>query len=102
MFASKVTEKNEDSKNLNTECELSEAQKEQLLAKIDLSGISKRTPEDQLEGKKLSKELASVFLQHDLDLSKKSLVKHKIKLMDETPFKECYSISLLECVKIKS
>ena len=57
--------------------ELSEAQKE-LLAKTDLSGLSKWTPEDQLEANELIKEFASIFSQHDPDLDKTSLVTCKI------------------------
>ena len=71
MLASKVT------KNRSPECELSEAQEEQLLARIDLSGMSKWTPEDQVVAEELIKEFASVFLQHDLDLGRMLLVKPK-------------------------
>ena len=46
--------------------------------------------EDQEEAWKLIKEFSFLFILNDLDLGKTSIVKHTIKLMDYTPFKERY------------
>ena len=35
-------------------------------------------------------EYASIFARSDMDLGKTSLVKHSTRLMDNTPFQECY------------
>ena len=35
-------------------------------------------------------EYTSIFAMSDMDLGKTSLVKHSMRLMDNTPFKECY------------
>ena len=35
-------------------------------------------------------EYASIFAMSNMDLGKSSLVKHSIRLTDNSPFKECY------------
>ena len=61
-----------------------------VLQKIDLSGIADWDPRIQQEAHDLICGYDCIFLQNDLDLGKTSIVKHSIKLMDPTPFKECY------------
>ena len=63
---------------------------EDILQKIDLSGIDDWDPKIQQEAQDLIFEYACIFSQNDLDLGKTSIVKHSIKLTDPTPFKECY------------
>ena len=63
---------------------------EDILQKIDLSGIDKWDSKMQQETRDLICEYACIFSQNDLDLGKTSIVKHSIKLTDMTPFKECY------------
>ena len=63
---------------------------ETVLDKMDLTGIQDWDPEDQEEAGSLMREYAWIFSQHDLDLGETSLVKHSIKLTNETPFKEHY------------
>ena len=66
-------------------------EKEKLLfEKIDLTGISQWEPADQEEVKELFREYGRLFTLDDLDLGHTSVVKHKIKLNDYTPFKERY------------
>ena len=61
---------------------------EDILQKIDLSGINKWDPKMQQEAWDLIHECACIFSQNDLDLGKTSIVKHSINLTDTTPFKE--------------
>ena len=68
--------------------QLSKEQLEKLFDKLDLSGIEGLSNEDQEEIQKLIKEVSFLFALDDLDLGKMSIVKHTIKLMDNTPFKE--------------
>ena len=61
-----------------------------LFEKLDLSGITDWSSEQQQEVKDLITKYHSLFTVDDLDLSCNSVVKHSIKLTDETPYKECY------------
>ena len=63
---------------------------DKLFAKLDLSGIENWETEEQKEVRDLIEEYAFLFALDDLDLGKTSVVKHSIKLTDETPFKERY------------
>ena len=45
---------------------------------------------EQKETWELITEYTSIFAMSDMDLGKASLVKHSIRLTDNTPFKECY------------
>ena len=60
---------------------------EDILRKIDLSGIDGWDPKIQQEAQDLIHEYACIFSQNDLDLDKTSIVTHSIKLTDPTPFK---------------
>ena len=65
--------------------------KEQLLfSKIDLGSIQDWTEDLQTKTCKLFKEYAHIFTLESLDMGHTSLVKHKIKLDNYTPFKEIY------------
>ena len=66
-----------------------EGQRE-LLDKIDMMGLWDWQSEDQNEAHDLIMEYASISAKHGMDLGKMSLVKHTIRLTDDTPFKECY------------
>ena len=61
-----------------------------LLSKIDLSSIGNWTNDLKTKTQELFKEYAHVFALESLDMGHTSLVKHKIKLDNYTPFKERY------------
>ena len=63
---------------------------EEILQKVGLSGITDWDPVKQHEACNLICEYACIFSQNDLDLGKTLIVKHSIKLIDSTPFKEHY------------
>ena len=63
---------------------------EDILQKIDLSGITDWDSTVQQEADNLIHEYAYIFLQNDLDLGKTLIIKHSVKLTDPTPFKEHY------------
>ena len=63
---------------------------EDILQKVDLSGIADWDSTVQQEACNLIHEYACIFLQNDLDLGKTSIIKHSIKLTNPTPFKEHY------------
>ena len=63
---------------------------ENLLKKINLSGIRDWDEEDKKEVKKLIKEFGSLFVLNNLDLGRTYIIKHTIKLTDYNPFKEGY------------
>ena len=67
------------------------AEKEKLLfSKIDLSGAKGWDPELLEEAKRLFCEYAHIFALESLDMGHTSMVKHKIRLDNYTPFKERY------------
>ena len=78
-------------------------EKEQLLfIKIDLDGIKDWDDDLKSKTRVLFKEYAHIFALESLDMGHTSLVKHKIKLDNYTPFKEryrCIPPSLFEEVK---
>ena len=61
-----------------------------LFEKLDLSGTAKWSPEEQEEIQNLMQELHYLFALEDKQMGKTSIVKHKSKLNDYTPFKERY------------
>ena len=66
-------------------------EKEKLLfSKIDLSGAQEWDPELLEEAKELFHEYAHIFALENLDMGQTSMVKHKIRLDNYTPFKERY------------
>ena len=60
---------------------------ERTFGKIDLTGLWDWSLDDQKQVSKLIVEYASIFPMWDGDLGKTCLVKHSIRLMDNTPFK---------------
>ena len=82
-----------DNQVLETEIKLEplSPEKEKLLfERIDLTGINQWEPAEQEEVRELFREYGRLFALDDLDLRHTSVVKHKIKLNDCTPFKERY------------
>ena len=66
-------------------------EKEKLLFdKIDLSGADSWDPKLVEEAKQLFHEYAHIFALENLDMGHTSMVKHKIRLDNYTPFKERY------------
>ena len=66
-------------------------EREQLLfSKINLDGIKDWTDDLKSKTQELFKEYAHIFALESLDMGHMSLVKHKIKLDNCTPFKERY------------
>ena len=66
-------------------------EKEKLLfSKIDLSGAKGWDPELLEEAKQLFCKYAHIFALESLDMGHTSMVKHKIRLDNYTPFKERY------------
>ena len=78
-------------------------EKEHLLfSKINLDGIKDWSDDLKCKTRKFFKEYAHIFALESLDMGHTSLVKHKIKLNNNTPFKERYrqiSPNLFEEVK---
>ena len=72
------------------EIQQEETELEDILQKIDLSGIGDWDPKMQQVARDLICEYGCIFSQNDLDLGKTSIVIHSIKLTDSTLFKECY------------
>ena len=60
------------------------------ITKLDTTGIDALSLEDQKKAKDLLEQYQHVFSAHSLDLGKTDLVKHKINITNETPFKERY------------
>ena len=63
---------------------------DKLFKKMDLSGAQVWTAQERQEIRDLLIEYHDLFTLDDLELVKTSLVKHSIKLMNDTPFKERY------------
>ena len=61
-----------------------------LFSKVDLKGIEGWNDDLECQTKELFREYAHIFALDSLDMGHMSLVKHKIKLDNYTPFKECY------------
>ena len=58
--------------------------------KTDLTGLKDWGLDEQKEAWKLITEYASTFTMSTMDLGKTFLVKHSLRLIDNTPFKEHY------------
>ena len=63
---------------------------DKLFEKLDLSGAHVWTDQERQEIRDLLTEYRELFTLDDLELGKMSLVKHDVKLMNDTPFKERY------------
>ena len=72
---------------------LSENKKEDescILDQLDLGEISTWSVEQQQAARKLLYDYSETFSKNDLDLGKCNILKHKIQLTDQQPFKERY------------
>ena len=61
-----------------------------LFEKLDLSGMKDWGEEDQQKARDLLVEFHDLFALEELEMGRTNLIKHKIRLKDETPFKERY------------
>ena len=72
-----------ENKNVNTP-------KGWVLEALDLQGLKEWPESEQKQARELLLKWEQLFAQNDLDLGKTTLIKHKIRLTDQTPFKERY------------
>ena len=66
------------------------AQKGWVLEALDLQGLKEWHESEQKQARELLLKLEHLFAHSNLDLGKTALTKHKIKLTDQTPFKDHY------------
>ena len=57
---------------------------------LDLQGLKEWPESEQKQARELLLKWEHLFAQNNLDLGKTALIKHKIRLTDQTPFKERY------------
>ena len=57
---------------------------------LDLQGLKECPEPEQKQARELLLKQEHLFVCSDLDLGKTALIKHKIELTDQTPFKEHY------------
>ena len=67
-----------------------QASKGWVLEALDLQGLTIWPESEQKWARELLLEWEHLFAHSDLDLGKTALIKHKIQLTDQTPFKEYY------------
>ena len=90
MLAPSVEEENQSAKRGDPMLPSNREEGNKLLQKLDLSGILQWTMEQQEQVCNLFLEFDNLFALDSLDLGKTLIVKHKIRLSDNTPFKERY------------
>ena len=61
-----------------------------VLEALDLQGLKEWPESEQKQARELLLKWEHLFVQNDLDLGKTALIKHKIRLTNQTPFKERY------------
>ena len=61
-----------------------------VLEALDLQSLTEWPESEQKQARELLLKWEYLFVHSDLDLDKTALIKHKIQLTDQTPFKECY------------
>ena len=61
-----------------------------VLEALDLQGLKEWPESEQKQARELLLKWEHLFAQNNLDLGKTALIKHKIRLTDQTPFKERY------------
>ena len=61
-----------------------------VLEALDLQGLKEWPESEQQQARELLLKWEHLFTHNDLDLGKIALIKHKIRLTDQTPFKERY------------
>ena len=66
------------------------ASKEWVLEALDLQGLKEWPESEQKRARELLLKWEHLFVHSDLDLGKTALIKHKIRLTDQMPFKEQY------------
>ena len=66
------------------------ASKGWVLEVLDLQGLMEWPESDQKQARELLLKWEHLFVHNDLDLGKTALIKHKIQLTDQMPFKEHY------------
>ena len=66
-------------------------QKRWVLEALDPQDLKEWPESEQKQARELLLKWEHLFAHSDLDLGKTALTKHKIKLTDQTPFKEHYS-----------
>ena len=67
-----------------------QASKGWVLEAQDLQGLTEWSESEQKQARDLLVKWEHLFAHSDLDLGKTALIKHKIQLTDQTPFKEHY------------
>ena len=70
--------------------ELTPEREELLFSKIDLTGVQSWDPALTKEARQLFREFAHIFALESTDMGHTSMVKHRIRLDNYTPFKERY------------
>ena len=65
-------------------------QKGWVVEALDPQGLKEWPDSEQKQGRELLLKWEHLFAHSNLDLGKTALTKHKIKLTDQMPFKECY------------
>ena len=65
-------------------------QKGWVLEALDLQGLKEWPKSEQKQARELLLKWEHLFACSDLDLGKTALIKHKIEVTDQTPFKEHY------------
>ena len=61
-----------------------------VLEALDLQGLKEWPESEQKQARELLLKWECLFVHNDLDLGKTALIKHKIRLTEQTPFKERY------------
>ena len=61
-----------------------------VLEALDLQGLKEWPESEQKQARELLLKWEHLFVHSDLDLGKTTLIKHKMRLMEQTPFKERY------------
>ena len=73
-----------------TEETSNKASKGWVLEALDLQGLTEWPESEQKQARELLLKWEHLFVHSDLHLDKTALIKHKIQLTDQTPFKEHY------------
>ena len=61
-----------------------------VLEALELQGLTEWPESEQKQARGLLLKWEHLFVHNDLDLGKTALIKHKIQLIDQTPFKDHY------------
>ena len=67
-----------------------QASKGWVLEALDLQSLTEWPDSEQKQTRELLLKWEHLFVHSDLDLGKTALIKYKIQLTDQAPFKECY------------